>query len=316
MKEYSSLFTKTTIICLVTVIFCGCTNPKSENTGYTIESFDISPDGKSMVLSVESDGQSSLYESTINGVIVKSLIKSQKEVSVYNPKFSNDGSKVVFISAFKNNNNGAVNILDLRDLGLKQITGNNTIVRQAIFSDDAKHIYFTQANEYASYSPLASKSAHDFDIFSVIENGDSLKKISNLKAYSLSNLSDIGKNRLIFDMQGNMNGVFLYDLKHKILSGVSIIDDSLSYSKGYTNPILINDSTLICKSYSTLVKVDLVKKIEKVILPYNPQSINTIRYNKSLHRIFFLRKNANTVIYSVNVNGTNLKMTKIKISQP
>ncbi|KIO79008.1 hypothetical protein TH53_00115 [Pedobacter lusitanus] len=298
----------------IAIITVTCSNPEISKMKDGLESFDVSPDGKSLIFTWNIGGKSCLFHSDIDGKNPKLLINSDKHISVYRPRFSPDGRKIVFVGGIPDTFNGAIWIANISGDSLKQITDTSGIKTEAVFSNNGESIYFAQANEYASYSPLANRAAHDFDIYSVALNGGEVSKISDLKAYSLANISDVDSNRLILDMKGTESGVFFYEKGKSVLNKVSFKNDSLSYSKGYSNPILINKDNIICASYYVLVDIDMKIQQEKVILPSDNSSIRVIRYNKGLGRLFIQKGDKLNYIHSMNLDGSDLKNIPIFIN--
>lgn len=302
------------ILLLVAVFMANCSHPKPSKVQDDLESFDISPDGKSLIFAWNVGGKPCLFQAKSDGRNPKLLVDSSKDIAVYKPRFSPDGRKIVFIGGIPDTFNSALWIVNLNGDSLKQITDTSGIKTEATFSNNGKNIYFAQANEYASYSPLASRAAHDFNIYSVVLSKGEVSKISNLKAYSLANISEVDSNRLILDIQGKESGVFFYEKGKSVLNKVSIKNDSLSYAKGYSNPILISNNNLICTSYYVLVNIDLKNQKEKVILPFDNSSIHNIRYHKKSGRLFFQKGGHSNYIYAMNPDGSGLKNILISIN--
>lgn len=303
------------LILLPVVIFmASCSDPQPGKLKDGLESFDVSPDGKSLIFAWNIGGKASLFQADADGKNPELLIDSSQKISVYRPRFSPDGRKIVFVGGMSDTFNGAIWVANINGDSLRQITDTSGIKTEATFSHDGKSIYFAQANEYAAYSPLANRTAHDFDIYSAALGERKVSKISNLKAYSLANISDIDSNRLLLDLQGKESGIFFYEKSKSVLNKVSIRNDSLSYSKGYSNPILINSDNIICASYYVLVNIDMKSQQEKVILPSDNSGINVIRYHKKSGRLFFKRGDHSNYIYSMNLDGSDLKSIPIFIN--
>lgn len=314
LKKRVGLIRLRLILLLVAVFMANCSHPEPSKVQDDLESFDISPDGKSLIFAWNIGGKPCLFQAKSDGRNPKLLVDSSKGIAVYKPRFSPDGRKIVFIGGMSGTFNSALWIVNLNGDSLKQITDTSGIKTEATFSHDGKNIYFAQANEYASYSPLTSRAAHDFDIYSVVLSKGEVSKISNLKAYSLANISEVDSNRLILDIKGKESGVFFYEKVKSVLTKVSIKNDSLSYAKGYSNPIFIRNDNLICTSYYLLVNIDMKSQKEKVIIQSDNSPIHNIRYHKKSGRLFFQKGGHSNYIYSMNPEGSDLKGISIFIN--
>lgn len=291
-----------------TVVLCivGCAG---ENIPIHLTSFDISPDGRFIVYSFSDEKDKlNLYKVNLEDKSIQ-ILASEKGYSFFNPKFSKDGKKVIFVG--NNQENMESSIWEINEDGdsIKKIVVDKGYISEVTYSKYDKSLFYIKANEYDSYSPIAPKAAHDFDIFSLRIDSIKGKKISNLKSYSLYALEEFSKFKLIVSQRGidSENGIFLFDIKSMDLEKIETTNDKLRNSTGYSNPNVATDSTIICSSYYQLVIVDLKTKLEKTILPSNGYHFKQIRYNEKLKRIFFTKSDDTDSIYSVDINGEDFK---------
>jgi len=291
------------IICTLVI---SCSSPSTKINRGSIQSFDISPDGTSILFTWDSGNKVHLFKSKINGHNPKQLFNSNNQISVYNARFSPSGEKIIFLVSVPKSLNSSIWIANNDGYDTRQITDTSGIKTEAIFSHNEKRIYFVQANEYGSYSPLVGRAAHDFDIYSLTLGENKIIKISDLKAYSLSRISEVDSNKLLLAMHTKNKGIFFYKENDEILNQILVTNDSLSHSSSYSNPIMIDENNIICVSYYVLKGIDLKTKKEKRILRSNGSQFNTIRYNEKLKRIFFQKKDNLNVIHSMNLDGSDL----------
>ena len=294
---------------IIVVLFAsGCGDDNKITVHLT--SFDISPDGRFIVYSFSSDGnKSDLYRVQLVDKSTK-VLASEKGYSFSSPKFSEDGSKVIFVG----NNIKAMesSIWQIYQNGdsIKRIVVDKGYISEVIYSKYDKRLFYLKANEYKSYSPITPGAMHNFDIYSLGIDSLNVKKISNVKAYSLNSLEEFNKFKLIVSQRGIdiENGIFLFGKNSDSgLERIETKNDELRNSTGYSNPNVVTDTTILCSSYYQLVKIDLENKLEKIILPSNGYHFKEIRYNKRLKGIFFTKSDDTNTIYSVDINGRDFQ---------
>lgn len=157
-------------------------------TGDISPIFDISPDGKTMALSIGSDVESNLF---LYSFETRSLtqITNKKNAYYSRPMFSPDGKNIVFLNKDIKNEKSRISILDITTGSIQSITTSVDYVTEAIFHPDGEKILFCGANFIGSYSPLAQKAPHDIDLYSINLNSENEIKITEFHAYELSAIS-------------------------------------------------------------------------------------------------------------------------------
>ena len=285
------------------LIFFGCGNSKSE-IRLGIGSFDITPDGKNIIYTFRKSARMLVYKANIDGSNREVLVDGGGSMEYYNPRCSEDGKKIVFISSNSKSPDGPIWICDINGKGLEQFTDGNSMIIEAIFSLNNDSIYFTQAEEYENYSPMVRKAPHKFDIYSINLNDKTIVKKTNEAAYSIYNLSDVDSTRWLFNLNGE--GSYFYNKNGSGKKMIVAINDTLRNSKMYFNPLMIDRNTIITSSSYDLVKINLATKMEKLLLLMSGSHFSTIRYNKKLGKIFFAKTNDVNTIHSVNLDGTGM----------
>jgi len=163
--------------------------------------------GEHIVFSWKDDHKTSLYKVNIDGANPR-LLSPKEEMLFENPSCSLDGQKIVFLTSKLNSLTSSIYTIGINGDSLMQITSGKTLIMEAVFSNTGESIYFTQANEYASYSPIGRKAPHNFDIYEISLNDKKASKVSNLNAYSLSGISDVDSTRLLLSLRDNDDGIF------------------------------------------------------------------------------------------------------------
>ena len=170
-------------LAVVLLLANSCHSETEQKESYKIGNFDISKDDKYILYNFFSQGGSSIYQANIDGAESKLLISSNKDKSYFNPKYSQDGEKIVFIGyENKNANNCALYIANSDGTNMEQLTEGNEIISEAIFSNYGNNVIYLKANEYKHYSPIGVDQAHDFDIYSIDLNYKKVTKVTNLKS--------------------------------------------------------------------------------------------------------------------------------------
>ena len=190
MRKYIT-FTLILTIILVCILQSPITFASNNFVGLN-PSIDISPNDDRIVFSYYQKGVASVYTSKIDGtdVVQLSKDKEEKDSHLY-PVYSPDASKIMFISTPKNQTGlkSSIWIMDEDGNNKKEIIKADGFVNKAVFSPDQNRIYFSKAATYKNFSPIARKSHHGFDIYSMSIDGKDLKQLTFNKSYNLGSLN-------------------------------------------------------------------------------------------------------------------------------
>lgn len=284
-----------------TVLVSGCSNDK-QIISLGIGSFDITPDGKSIIYTFRKSARMLIYKANIDGTQSSLLVGDGVDIQYYNPNCSEDGKKLVFVGSKGGNVNSAVFTCNVDGSNLEKLTPDSALVMETIFSLNGDTVYFTQAGEYKNYSPIASKAPHMFDIYRINLKNKSISKRTNEAAYSMYGLADVDNNRWILNL--NMEGCYFYNKDGSGMEKIVIANDTLDNSKSFSDPVIIDEDNILASSYYRLVIVNHRNKTEKLVAPFNGRQIRTIRYNKILNKIFYTLDSDTSSIHSINLDGT------------
>ncbi|WP_367330295.1 hypothetical protein [Sphingobacterium multivorum] len=296
------------------IILFGCGGNHLADINRLID-FDISPNGKDIIFSVLNNGKSSLFRSDITGRNSKLILSSDEGLSLYNPKISNDGENIIFIGEKKGSLKNSLWTSKIDGSDLRLLIDTTGLKIDFTFSTDNKLIYFTQAQEFAGYSPLAQKAPHKFDIYEYNILNKNISKISNFNEYGIYNISDVDAGRILLSIRGGDNGIFFYLKKQNQLHKIVTQNDSLRNSTGYSNPVFIDDKHIVCSSFYQLMLINLENKIEKCILSSTGTQFSEIRFNKATQRVFFKKNDETNDLYSINPDGSDLKKINFDLEQ-
>lgn len=80
----------------ITILMANCSDSRSvKKDDDGLKTFDISPDGTSFVFTRTSGGKTRLFRSGVDGKDSKLLI--DPATRIYNPRFSSNGKRIVFV---------------------------------------------------------------------------------------------------------------------------------------------------------------------------------------------------------------------------
>ncbi|MBM7420647.1 MULTISPECIES: hypothetical protein [Chryseobacterium] len=300
------------IVFLFLIISCGKNNIERK-----LDRFDISVDENKIVYDYKVDSLNNIYLMDIS--TDESLPLLNKSGKFSNPKFIYGAGKVVFINHI---NKPEFWIYDIPSKKIiKKITVTPGFIVDYFPSKFENKIYYIQASEFDSYSPIARKSFHDFDIYQLDLKSFQTEKLSNIHSYSMTEIGEINKDNLIVSMQGakEESGLFTIDKKTKItlqnLKKISIENDTLRNSTMYGNPVILSQNKILCSSSYQLVLLNLDKKEETQILPSTGYHYRTIRNIGD--KIFYNQTdNSNNITYfnlnDKKFNSINLAPKNIK----
>lgn len=148
----------------------------------------FSPDGNEIVFSSEDEGgkTSHIYKARVDGAGLTALTTSA--TYDYGPVFSPDGNHVAF-SSMSDGKQGDLWLMRPDGSEKKNITSGPGHDYGPIFSRDGDRIFFIRAEYFGHYSPIAAKSWHEMDIYSVRPDGTDLQKITSFNSYRIGYLS-------------------------------------------------------------------------------------------------------------------------------
>lgn len=296
------------------MLFSSC---KEHNSGIKeLGSFDISAKDEQIVFSYSKDGVSSIYVIDSDGSNLKMIIGSDDGDSYYNPKYSPDGKKLVFVLNEKGSFNSSLCLSNADGSNLQYLTDDKQIVTEATFSKNGELIYFCKANSYEKYSPIGRKDAHDFDIYSFNLKDKKVSRVSNLKSYGLSNVSDLDDTYLLFHLGAGLDGgMYLYpkdsSVRPKRLIPINNPrqDASLYYTPIYSESFEIIGFTAPYEIYMMSLKD---KKAQLVFSNKGSINISNIAFFNNHEKMLF-SKVGSSDLFTINLDGTGMQTIPIII---
>lgn len=300
------------ILLLFLIISCSKSNTKS-----SIGDFDISTDERTIIYSYKVDSSSNIYlKDNLTDESIPILDKSGK---FSNPKFIKGTDKIFFLNHKSRPEFWMYDIFSKKIL--KKIPLSSGYVLDYVPSKFENKIYYLQASEFDSYSPITSKSFHKFDIYQLNLESFQTEKLSDMNLYSMTEIAELDKDRLVISIQGteDESGLFIVDKKNKItfkdLKKILIKNDTLRNSTMYRNPVILSQNRILCSSSYQLTLLDLDKKEETPVLPSTGYHYRIIR---NIGNKIFYKKNDNSDsityfnLYDKKLKSINLKPKNIE----
>jgi hypothetical protein len=175
---------------LVSITLCISTVSFGQNaekvSGELSPIFDISPDNKSLVLSVSNGDNSTLY---IYSFVDNNFTQLTDTKGYYSrPVFSPKGDKVIFLSKGLNTETSDLCSINLGDKQIKKLTDGKVYVTEAAFQPNGEKILYTGAGTITNYSPMARKAPHDIDLYLMEQDGTNSKKLTDFHAYQFTSI--------------------------------------------------------------------------------------------------------------------------------
>jgi len=306
-KRYNqiNLVLKKWHIAVILFFFISC---NYEHKKSHVESFDISPDKKKIIYSFGKTDTQNIYLMDLSNK--KTSILFEGKGIFLNPRYSESGNLIVaiYLSEIKKMI-PEFWILDIKTGNINKIKLEEGYISDYAISKDEKKIYYAQAKEYTSNSPISPKAFHNYDIYALDIKSKGNERLSYLKAYSMSEILDFDQNTLLVSMQGEVqeSGLFFVNKKGKEimsfqdLKKINIINDTLRNSSMYAQPIRLSNDSIISASSYQLVLLDLVNKKEYSLLNSNGYHYNIIRNSKE--DVFFKQNDGTDSIFYFNLRS-------------
>ena len=210
---------------LVAITLCISTVSFGQNTeqvsGELSPIFDISPDNKTLVLSVSNGENSTLY---LYSFTDNSLTQLTDKRGYYSrPVFSPKGDKVIFLSKGLSSQTSDLYSINLDNKQIKKLTDGKVYVTEATFSKNGEKIFYCGAGTITNYSPIARKAPHDLDLYSIERDGNNTKKLTDFHAYEFTGIEPNQKGDTILCKFSS--GIYLLSLADTVKTKVEAVNN-------------------------------------------------------------------------------------------
>lgn len=205
-------------LCISTVSFGQNTEQVS---GELSPIFDISPDNKTLVLSVSNGENSTLY---LYSFTDNSLTQLTDKRGYYSrPVFSPKGDKVIFLSKGLSSQTSDLCSINLDNKQIQKLTDGKVYVTEATFSKNGEKIFYCGAGTITNYSPIARKAPHDLDLYSIEPDGNNTKKLTDFHAYEFTGIEPNQKGDTILCKFSS--GIYLLSLADTVKTKVEAVNN-------------------------------------------------------------------------------------------
>lgn len=210
---------------LVAITLCISTVSFGQNTeqvsGELSPIFDISPDNKTLILSVSNGENSTLY---LYSFTDNSLTQLTDKIGYYSrPVFSPKGDKVIFLSKGLSSQTSDLCSINLDNKQIKKLTDGKVYVTEATFSKNGEKIFYCGAGTITNYSPIARKAPHDLDLYSIERDGNNTKKLTDFHAYEFTGIEPNQKGDTILCKFSS--GIYLLSLADTVKTKVEAVNN-------------------------------------------------------------------------------------------
>ena len=210
---------------LVAITLCISTVSFGQNTeqvsGELSPIFDISPDNKTLVLSVSNGENSTLY---LYSFTDNSLTQLTDKIGYYSrPVFSPKGDKVIFLSKGLSSQTSDLCSINLDNKQIQKLTDGKVYVTEATFSTNGEKIFYCGAGTITNYSPIARKAPHDLDLYSIERDGNNTKKLTDFHAYEFTGIEPNQKGDTILCKFSS--GIYLLSLADTVKTKVEAVNN-------------------------------------------------------------------------------------------
>lgn len=282
----------------------------------SLGNFDISPSGEQVIFSYIRNNNSTVYTINTDGSNLKKIIESNGEYFFVSPKYSKDGQKFIYILYKKDSNNGSINMVDIDGRNVEKLTDDNQIITEATFSRDGESIYFCKANEYAAHSPIGVQAPHSLDIYSIGLKDRKITKVSNLKSYGISSISDLDDKFIMMHLDAGPDGglVLLEKENGKKLTRITPVNNPRKLAQVYYIPTYSERFKMIVfiAPYEIFVMSIQDKVAKSVFFNKGRHTINNLCVFKEEKKILFSTGD-DFNLHTVNFDGSDLREIPINI---
>lgn len=291
---YSIVATALLLVGAITYAIVRDDDPYKYFTGMG-EQFEISPDDKQFLFSYYVDGKKGIYSANVDGSDVKQITSSDTERHNA-PKYSSDGTKILFLSE----NSGRVNSLYVANADgsqQKPLTSNNVHVSEAVFSSTGETIYYI-GEPAENLKKSEGEMTEGSYLFSININGENSEKLTSKDYFYMNSLSISADGKTLYYslFDGHKDKVTSFSLENSEEKQASITDvlpkDSYNYQLSpnedklaYTAVSEESQDTSLFK-YELFV-MDIEQRQPKRLTHFN-SSVDSPRFFNDANQIAFL----------------------------
>ena len=169
---------------LVVVLTLGSFACHSSSPTVKLTRFAFSPDGKTLLGVLAESRTSFLYQISLDSGKAQRLTSTRSGYEG-GASYSPDGKRVVYSYSENKDAHSTIMISNSDGSSVRRLTSNGNDFFP-IFLRDNKTVLFGRANFFGAYSPIASPHMHEWDLYSIDDQGEHLQRLTKEALYQIS----------------------------------------------------------------------------------------------------------------------------------
>ena len=275
------------IFCLILLVACHSDRKPSLKIGL----FDISKNDGNILFSFSKNGTISIASVNLDGKGLKVIVRSTVDSNYYNPTFSPDGSKMLFLGSKRNNEDGCSMFLARSDGTQKrEILRDRGEIIEAVFSGCEEKIYYIKSKEFGHSSPLGRSQPHNSDVYSLSLVDGSTQQITHKAAYSMYRLSEFKCDKILLSMSNGIEKglqMFAKD-KPEQITEINPVNNPRKDNSFYNTPFY-------SQKYNMLA---FIAPYELYIMSMNNRIARLVIYDDDMVKYFRFYNNQEKIVYT------------------
>lgn len=252
---------------------------------------------------------SSIYEMNLYNLKIREVLKGKQRKEYINAVYSRDETKIYFIAMNSfNNRDNEIGVCDIDGRNVKYLTNNHDDLIRIMASDYSDEIIYIKINR--------DKQPSGMDIFSLDINTGVTNNITESNLYGIFHLHQLDSIRLTTHIvNGDDGGMFIVNRQTTPATKTRIIpvNNPRKYPDLYYNSVFHKESnTLIFDAPYEVFSMDMDKQTAKSLFKANYHISGLILAKKNA-RVYFLLQDGQSQIYSMNIDGSDLKTIPVNI---
>ncbi len=255
------------------------------------------------------DDLASLYEMNLYSLEIREVLKAKQRKEFVNAVYSREENKIYFIAMNSlNNRDNEIGVCDIDGRNVKYLTNNHDDIIRIIASDYSDEIIYIKINK--------DKQPSGMDIFSLDINTGVTNNITESNLYGIFHLHQLDSIRLTTHIvEGGEGGMFIVNRETSPATKTRVVPENnpRKHPALYYNSVFHKESnSLIFEAPYELYCMDMDEQVAKSIFKAD-YHISDFILSKKPARVFFLIQDGKSQIYSMKIDGSDLKIIPVNI---
>jgi len=309
---------------LIFAILFGCNHHPPDNSDQTaldnhsqIESFDISPDDRNVLLLSNSNGNTGLLEITMDGQAPKWILKPAIDEILSTPRYSPNGKKILFIKHKRTSISESIVCIANRDgTNIQELTHGDELITDAVFSAKGGAVLYCSSKKYKKYNKSKTKvttETHGFDIYAINVNDGKDTQLTNHDALGIDNITEIEDRYILFHLTAHKkSGIFSFekDNPERVMRIFPI--NGTQESDLLVNPGFAPERFILFVANSELYAMDMTtQKADRIYEAKGGHLIQMLRGFHTKSRVL-LKQFDEQKLTALNTDGSEIKLINIE----